>query len=109
MANKHPLRKRTRVAPRTNGHPNSAQAETLGEAAARWRFLIESAPDAMLAADEEGKIVLLNAQAERLFGYTRQQLIGKPVEALMPRRFRTRHAQKRAAYLLDARTRPMET
>ena len=46
--------------------------------------LLDAAPDAMLAIDEAGLIVLVNAQAERLFGYRREELIGRPVELLVP-------------------------
>ena len=51
---------------------------------ARFRGLLEAAPDAMVCADSGGRIVLVNAQAERLFGYPREELAGQPVEILVP-------------------------
>ncbi len=76
---------------------------------ARFRGLLESAPDAMviIKADTGGEIVLVNDQAERLFGYTREELLGKGTEVLLPDRFRGRHADHRAEYAADAHARPM--
>jgi PAS domain S-box-containing protein len=78
-------------------------------AEARFRGLLESAPDAMviIKADSRGEIVLVNVQAERLFGYTREELLGKGIEVLMPERFRDRHEDHRADYAADADTRLM--
>jgi PAS domain S-box-containing protein len=73
----------------------------------QFRELVESAPDAMVIVNEEGKIVLVNAQAERLFGYTRQELLGNEVEALVPERFRGSHSGHRHGYLQDPATRAM--
>ncbi len=69
--------------------------------------LVESAPDAVIVSDAEGRIVLANAEAERLLGYDRTELLGRDVEMLIPDRFRARHVQHRGAYLKDPRTRPM--
>ena len=74
---------------------------------ARFRDLLESAPDAAVIVDESGTIVLVNAQTEQLFGYVRDDLVGKPVETLLPDELRARHGAHRAAYLADPRTRPM--
>jgi len=67
------------------------------------RQLIESAPEAMVIADEQDRIVLANAQAGRLFGYFPHQLRGKDVEQLMPERFRERHRASRARFRKDPR------
>jgi PAS domain S-box-containing protein len=71
------------------------------------KSLLEAAPDAMVIADRNGKIRLVNAQAERLFGYTREELLGQRIEALIPARFRATHPGHRAAYVADPRPRPM--
>jgi PAS domain S-box-containing protein len=73
----------------------------------RFRDLLEVAPDAMVIADRSGRILLANGQAERLLGYARDELVGEPVEILLPERFRGRHVDHRAAYLNDPRPRPM--
>lgn len=72
-----------------------------------FRDLIDSAPDAMVIANQAGEIVLINAQAERLFGYAREELLGEPVELLLPSGVRGQHAAHRAAYFTDPRARPM--
>lgn len=69
--------------------------------------LFESAPDAVLLIDSEGKITRLNDQAEAMFGYSEEKIIGKPVEVLLPDRFHSRHIIHRSAYLAKPRTRPM--
>ncbi len=75
----------------------------------RFRGLLESAPDAMviIKADSTGEIVLVNAQAERLFGYTRAELLGRSIEVLIPDRLRDRHQRHRSGYAQDPHARPM--
>jgi protein-histidine pros-kinase len=75
----------------------------------KFRDLLESAPDAMVIVDHEGRIELINAQTERLFGYDRQELIGQWVELLMPERFRQVHARHRGAYFAAPHPRGMGT
>jgi PAS domain S-box-containing protein len=81
--------------------------ETLRESEVRYRTLLEHSPDAIVIAKEDGKIVLVNEQAEKLFGYSREELLGEPVEILMPERFRSTHHGHRAGYASAPRVRPM--
>jgi PAS domain S-box-containing protein len=69
--------------------------------------LLDAAPDAMVCVDERGQIALVNAQAERLFGYGSDELTGQPVEVLVPDSVRSRHPGHRAAYMADPSPRPM--
>lgn len=75
--------------------------------ASRYGGLMEAAPDAMVIVDREGRMVLVNAQAEKLFGYPRGELLGQPVEVLIPARFRGRHEGHRRGFFTDPRVRPM--
>jgi PAS domain S-box-containing protein len=65
------------------------------EAEDRFRLAVEAAPNGMVLTDSDGRIVLMNGQAEKLFGYDRQELLGRPIEALIPQRLRTHHARYR--------------
>jgi PAS domain S-box-containing protein len=73
----------------------------------KFRGLLESAPDAILLVDEAGRIALVNTQTERVFGYSRDELLGQPVEVLVPERFRGNHPAHRTAYAREPRVRPM--
>jgi len=69
--------------------------------------LLDSAPDAMVVADQNGRIVLVNSQTEKLFGYARAELLGQPVEVLVPERFWTMHRKHRNKYMEHTQLRPM--
>src|SRR5256885_2026342 len=73
----------------------------------RFRTLLDSAPDAMVVVDQEGKIVLVNSQTEKLFGYQREELLGQPVEVLVPERFWAEHGKHRSKYVQHTQVRPM--
>jgi len=72
-----------------------------------YRLLFEAAPDAIVGVDLSGRIVLVNAQAERLFGYERGELVGQSVEVLVPLDVRGVHSSHRREYLKDPKARPM--
>jgi len=76
-------------------------------AEARFRGLVDAAPDAMVIVDPHGRIELVNAQADAMFGYERGELVGRPVEVLVPPRFREQHPGHRRSYNEQARVRPM--
>ena len=76
-------------------------------AGARFRGLLEAGPDAMVCVDSGGQIVLVNAQAERLFGYPREELAGQPVEILVPEAIKAHHPSLRAGYAADPQPRQM--
>ena len=73
----------------------------------RFRLIVEAAPSAMIAVDRDGKIDLVNAKAQELFGYREEELLGRPVEMLVPQRFRSGHANYRQSFLAQPTSRPM--
>lgn len=85
--------------------PEDPGAPDLGRAS--FRALVESAPDAIVAVDAGGRIVLVNSQAEATFGYTREELLGQPVELLVPGARRGAHVSERQRYSQQPRRRPM--
>lgn len=94
---------RQRIAPLV-GKLIDAQTQAQNQAQL-FRQLLESAPDAIVIVAPSGLIVLANAQAEKMFGYTRRELLGSPVEMLMPERFRERHRQHRRHFGADPQLR----
>jgi PAS domain S-box-containing protein len=72
-----------------------------------FRGLLEAAPDAMVIVDQNGIIKLVNSQTEKLFGYTRAEILDGPLESLIPERFRQKHPQHRDGYFSGPRARPM--
>lgn len=74
---------------------------------AKFSGLLEAAPDAMLGVDGSGLIQLVNTQAEKLFGWTRNELLGRPIETLVPERARGTHREHRAGYFAEPVVRAM--
>jgi PAS domain S-box-containing protein len=88
----------------TNDHLHKAQVEI---SQAMFQGLLESAPDPIVIVNHRGEIVLVNTQTEKVFGYWREELLGKPVEILIPERFHSKHIGHRLNYSSDPHTRPM--
>jgi PAS domain S-box-containing protein len=81
--------------------------EALAASEARFRALLESAPQGVIAVDEKGCIALVNAKTEEMFGYTRDELLGQPLDILLPERYRAAHLGHRRQYFAHPHTRPM--
>ena len=82
--------------------------EKLVESERLFRAVIESAPDGIVIVDESGIITLVSSQTEKLFGYNREELVGQPVEILMPERFRKTHVGHRAGYMAAPHLRTLD-
>jgi PAS domain S-box-containing protein len=87
-----------------DGHATSLEELNTAE---HFLLALEAAPTGMIMVDERGQMVLVNAQIEKLFGYTRDELIGQPIEQLVPQRFRERHPEHRESFFGAPTFRPM--
>src|SRR5262249_12424703 len=109
----------TRTYLSTKGPYRDAQGSILGvigisrditerkQAEGRVRLVVESAPSGMVMIDREGRVVLVNAPAEEMFGYDRGELLGQPVELLVPDRFWGEHPAYRASFFANPAARAM--
>jgi PAS domain S-box-containing protein len=83
--------------------------EELSRTKAMYEGLFEFAPDAIVVVNREGRIVQVNKQAERTFGYTREELLSADHDILLPERFREKHREHRRGFISEPRVRPMGT
>lgn len=87
--------------------PTGAPASPVGQHERLFHGFLEAAPDAVVIVDGHGMIVQVNSQTEKLFGHRRDELVGRPLEILMPERFRTGHVVQTRAYTADPHPRSM--
>jgi PAS domain S-box-containing protein len=85
----------------------TAQLEASRREEEKFRVAVAAAPNAMIMIDQAGAIVLINSQAEAVFGYGRAELIGQPMERLVPERYRTQHPKHRATFFAAPSARSM--
>ena len=81
--------------------------QRIEESQKRFRTLLESAPDAMVIIDTSGEIIMVNRRTEELFGYSREEMAGQPIEVLMPLRFREHHPERVRSFFANPSARPM--
>jgi PAS domain S-box-containing protein len=86
---------------------SSQERSVAGTGDDRFRQVVEAAPNAMVMVNADGRIEMVNPQAERIFGYVRSEMLGQSVEMLVPERFRQRHPDLRGALFAEPRSRPM--
>jgi diguanylate cyclase (GGDEF)-like protein/PAS domain S-box-containing protein len=85
----------------------AAEASEGKRAAERFRLAVESAPNAMVMMDRQGKIVMVNSHALKMFGYELEELVGQSVEVLVPKKFRGEHPEHRMDFSARPKARPM--
>ena len=82
-------------------------ATTAENVDSRFRLVVEASPSAMVMVNAAGRIEMVNIQAERVFGYSRTEMVGQPVEMLLPERMRGHHPALRTSFFGDPKSRPM--
>ncbi len=87
--------------------PSLTRLEYLNNTEEMMHLAVEASPNGMVITDREGTIVMVNSTTEQLFGYSRQELIGRSVEILIPKRFGYDHPSHRESYLSESKSRPM--
>src|SRR5437867_3359562 len=96
-----------KLGPRESGMQPAARRKTNGVIDEQFRLALEATPAAMIMADGTGHLVFINALAEKLFGYARSEVVGRPIETLVPERFRPKHPGLRNAFLVAPSPRAM--
>lgn len=97
-----------RIAHASRGNPDTTTEPQVDlQSYLRFRDLLEAAPNAIFEVEHDGTIVLLNAAAERMFGYAREELLGQIIEVLVPESLRPVHREHRGIYAAHPVTRPM--
>jgi PAS domain S-box-containing protein len=99
--------RQARLVVATDVTERKAAEEALQANEEKFRALLEAAPDAMIIVNGGGQIELVNAQTEKLFGYTRAELLGKSMDILVPQRFRAKHGHHRRGFFDSPRAREM--
>ncbi len=92
---------------RSANHALEKEVSKRKQTEGKFRGVLESAPDAMVVVDKTGVIDLFNSQAEKLFGYDRAEIVGKPVEVVVPKRLQRKHVHHRHGYFVEHPARPM--
>jgi PAS domain S-box-containing protein len=92
---------------RPEGRPDGKKAKAFVLTEERYQSLLEAVPDALVVVNRDGAIVLVNSQTETMFEYRREELLGQPVELLIPERYRDKHVDDRADYFATPSVRPM--
>ena len=101
---------RARRRAESNLEENGATASDINErqrAEKQFRQVIDGAPNGIVLADRQGRIALVNSQVEKSFGYSREELLGQPVEMLVPERFRAHHSSYRGGFMAEPAARPI--
>ena len=92
---------------RQTSEQQAAEAPTVHALNEEFRRALDAAPDAIVLVDRTGRMVLVNSETERLFGYPAPELVGQPIEVLVPARLRSAHSNHRDHYFGDPHRRPM--
>lgn len=91
----------------SNGRSRSSAGAREKKVEAKFRGFLEAAPDAVVIVSRDGRIAIVNSQTEKLFGYSRNELLNQPIELLIPERYRDAHLEHRRRYVADPKTRLM--
>src|SRR5262245_8300891 len=97
----------SRAGARKPANEKAPSSPAAADSAERYRFIVEAAPIGFVAINNDGLIQMVNTEVEKQFGYRREELLGRPIEMLVPMRFRTNHPGHRTGFFADPRARIM--